>query len=212
MAGKGKSDGAAPRMNHVRAFVLEATMTDDGLAQLTQALSGFVRPAAPAGRIAAPITAAIAAGPVQTAAPEVEEAETVEDETDDEATPAAPRVPAKPRTYRTPKVLELDLNSDPSWPDFAAEKKPASVADKYLAVAAWFKKHRGVDEISADHVYTCFIHPKVKWSTSIDDFDGMLRYHKKRNRLTRAKGKGMYAINHIGLDEVEMMGGAKPEA
>jgi hypothetical protein len=215
MAGKGKSNGdgsSAPRMNHVRAFVLEATMTDEGLAQLTQALTGFVRPAAPSGRMAAPVTHAIAASPIQPVV-EVEDVDSVQDEGDEEEVAVASAAsPSKPRVYRSPKVLELELNSDPSWPDFAAEKKPESVPDRYLVVAAWFKKHRGIEAISMDHVYTCFIHPKVKWSTNLEDFDAMLRYHKKRNRMTKAKGKGMYAINHIGLDEVEMMGGTKAEA
>ena len=67
-------------------------------------------------------------------------------------------------------------------------------------VATWFKLHRGVDAINADHVYTCY--RKVKWPTNIPDFVQPLR-NLKFKKLMDQKEKGLYAINHLGLSEVD---------
>jgi hypothetical protein len=206
---KGSGDAGRSR---IRFIVLEADLGEGELDQVTQAISNALRPSVPVVQrlIAA---APLVNGPAREI--EVQDALIVDDDPDDESgessTPSSSvsrdRGPARPRRYPSPSVLDdVDLESPLSFPDFAAMKKPQTAAHRYLVVAAWFKLHRSTDAISMNHVYTCFLHPKVKWSTAIDDFDGMLRYHKKRNRMTKAAGRGLYAINHIGLAEVEMMG------
>jgi hypothetical protein len=109
----------------------------------------------------------------------------------------------KPRTFRSPEVLDLDLTSEPSWRDYATEKSPKAEVEKNLVVAAWFKEHRGVDAITADHVYTCYRY--MNWSTSAEDFGATLRACKGRKFMNSA-GTGEYAINHLGIDRVNNLG------
>lgn len=192
----------------IRFIMLEADLGEGDLDQVTQAIANALRPSAPV------VQRLVSSGPPVASRPtDVEDAEILEEEGDDVQVVSAPRSKEKgssgPRQYGSPKVLEdVDLESSVSFADFAAERNPVSVADKYLTVAAWFKLHRNTDAISMHHVYTCFLHPRVKWSTKIDDFGGMLRYHKKRNRMT-SPSRGLYAINHIGLAEVNMYGSGK---
>jgi hypothetical protein len=55
------------------------------------------------------------------------------------------------------------------------------------------------------HVYTCFKHPGVKWSTSAMDFDQPLRQLVKADKLGRGE-RGRYIINNIGLADVNALG------
>ena len=96
--------------------------------------------------------------------------------------------------------MDVDLLTPPSFEAYAQQKNPTSDQKRYLVVAAWFKLHRGVDTIGADHVYTCY--RKIKWPTSIKDFAAPLRTLKHRKLMDQVD-KGLYAINHLGLAEIE---------
>lgn len=107
------------------------------------------------------------------------------------------------RKVVSPKVLEIDLNTPPSFIDFATDKNPSSLRLKFLVVAAWFKTQRQTDAITADHIYTCF--RIIKWSTAMADFSKPLRDLKSQQFVERT-GKGLYAINHLGLSQVDRLG------
>jgi hypothetical protein len=111
------------------------------------------------------------------------------------------RVRSRPRKPApTPAVLELDLTTDTSLASFAQKANPKSHLKRYLVVAAWFKEHRNIDAITSDHVYTCY--RSLKWPLDINDFAQPLRDLKARQYFT-APEKGSYAINHLGLQQVE---------
>jgi uncharacterized protein YjhX (UPF0386 family) len=69
-------------------------------------------------------------------------------------------------------------------------------------IAAWFKEHRGLDAITPDHVYTCY--RTLKWPLNMNDFAQPLRDLKAKQFLTSPE-KGSYAINHLGLQEVQKL-------
>lgn len=194
----------------VKVLFIDADLAPGDLQELTQSITAAIRPTHIISRVApsARLAAAANGKPQDDQKGELEEIEGQElEQTEDveqESEAPTPRAASKPRKYRVPKVLpQVELDAPKSWPDFVAEKKPSdSLPERYLTVAAWFKWHRNTDAIGIDHVYTCFLHPKVKWSTVIEDFDATFRYHKKRNRVSKAD-KGLYAINQIGLGEVE---------
>jgi hypothetical protein len=198
-----KSASKASGLSRVRFIMVEAE-TDGDLTQITQAIQNAVRPT--------PIQARISAVPVRTnatqSAPENDNGTTdlLDVEPEDEREAPVERVrssnesPRAPRKFRSPEVLELDLATEPPFAQFAAEKNPSSHQMRYLTVAAWFKVHRGVEAITADHVYTCY--RAVKWPTDVPDFAQPLRDLKGR-QLLHLKEKGHYAINHLGLQEVE---------
>jgi hypothetical protein len=197
----------ASGMSRVRFIMVEAEVADAGdLSQITQAIQNALRPAPGAVRIASSTqtrgngAAAIA----QTSQPplEVDEDETAEEEVESEVAEhtRTSNGPKSPRKFRSPEVLELDLTTEPSFAAFAAERNPTSNQMRYLTVAAWFKLHRQLDAVTADHVYTCY--RAVKWQSDIQDFAQPLRDLKFR-KLMQGKERGHYAINHLGLQEVE---------
>lgn len=194
-----KGDGRSK----IRVVVIEADLAEGELRDMTQAITNALRPAPVVQRF-------ITSGPATPAAPQLADAEDIEDaEVIEEVENApAPRTKAssKPRRYPPVKVLtDVDLESDVSFPDFAAGKKPKNIQDRYLVAAAWYKLHRDTDAITMHHVYTCFLHPRVKWPTGMADFDQPLRQLVKRNRLGRGE-RSHYVINHIGLADVDMLG------
>ena len=117
----------------------------------------------------------------------------------------APRQP-RPRKPTSMKVLELDLTSAPSFESFATEHMSKNDTERNLVVLAWFKEHRPTEVVTANHVYTCF--RKMKWPSGTDDFSSILRSLKSQ-QLVNSVGRGQYAINHLGIGRVEMLGPAR---
>jgi uncharacterized protein YjhX (UPF0386 family) len=99
-------------------------------------------------------------------------------------------------------VLDLDLAGDPSFAQYVEKQKLDSDASRFLTVAAWFKECRQDNEITVDHVYTCY--RAVGWPTNIDDFSSPLRSLKHQQLMT-SNEKGLYSINHLGLSRVEKL-------
>lgn len=129
-----------------------------------------------------------------------------EDAIDVEAKPVAAKKKAAPR-YTKPETLELDLESgDVPLKTFLEQKKPEGDIKRYLAIAAWFKQHRGLNEITMDHAYTCYRF--MGWNDVPKDVSGPFRAMKKREYgyINAGSAKGLYAINHIGENVVNQMG------
>jgi hypothetical protein len=203
-ANKGGS-GPSNAPSRVRFIVLEAELNNDSdLTQITQAIQNALRPSANVALARPPQQARLAGPPViddEVIPPDAPESELEDAGEEAPRVNAHPREPRPPRKFRTPQVLtDVDLTTPVSFIEYAKERNPSSDRKKYLTVAAWFKEHRGVDAISADHAYTCF--RAIKWNTQIEDFQAPLRA-LKRDQLVSGAGKGLFAINHLGLAEVE---------
>jgi hypothetical protein len=177
--------------------MLDAELPEGDLTQVTQAIQNALRPnpAIQSRAIAAPVLA-----------PRIDDVQPVEDEQDISDDPAAtPPKPARaerasrPRRYPSPEVIEVDLLSELSFSDYVADKKIDSDADRFLTVAAWFKEYRKVNEITVNHVYTCY--RAAHWPTNIEDFAKPLRHLKSRKLMT-SPSRGLFSINHIGLAQV----------
>jgi hypothetical protein len=186
----------------IRFIMLEAEIPEGDLSQFTHAIQHALRPAAisvPSPRITSPPTQRVPdhSDEVEALAdlPSVETA-IEERELAEEATPTQAPRRSPPRT---PKVLDIDLISEPSFATFADEKKPNNHSKRYLLVAAWFKQARGIDAITADHVYTCY--RSVKWPCDVTDFAQPLRTLKHRQKMTQTDEA--FVINHLGLQEVD---------
>lgn len=197
------SGNRASSPSKIRFIMLDAELSDSNLGQVTQAIQNALRPAQPAS---SDRVAIMAARRIEPSEDQVDDSDIQEfEEIEVEEQPASRQRANGPRKYRTPKVLDLDLVSEPSWEAFARSKNPSNDQKKFLVVAAWFKNYRDIDGITVDHVYTCF--RSVKWDTAIADFGAPLRALKKRQLLEQT-GKGTYAINHLGLAEVDRLGGS----
>jgi hypothetical protein len=130
-----------------------------------------------------------------------EEAEYVEAQ---QASVTVAERPKRNRINRTPEIVEIDLKGGTiAFEAFAGKKNPTSDRDRYLVIAAWLKEYHNLDPIGQDHAYTCY--RAMKWTVPKDV--GSTFRNGKRDGLYKPAGKGMYSINHIGLNEVEKMGG-----
>ena len=191
-----------------RLVVLEAEVNEGDLPQLTQAIQNALRPnPIIQHRTIAPPPVLNNGGLAPDTAAGLEEPTEEEDVESSQPSSVEPRRPVREprqRKFRSPKVINVDLKSEPAFKAYALQKNPSSDFDRYLTVACWFKHHRELDEITADHVYTCY--REVGWSTKIDDFSKPLRSLKFR-QLMDNPSRGNYAINHLGVSRVDELPG-----
>ncbi|MBB3442108.1 hypothetical protein [Rhizobium sp. BK379] len=192
----GKTGGTSK----IRFIMVEAEIADGDIGQITQAIQNALKTSAPvtAQRIAGPSVKAVARDAEIDADDEVEEAEVVEIETP----VRAPRPKVQRAAKPAPEVLELDMTSGTSLATYVHGANPKSNVKRYLLIAAWFKGHRETPAVTAAHIYTGF--RSLKWSVNIPDFSQPLR-DLKFAKLMTAPEKGHYAINHLGIAEVETM-------
>lgn len=215
MAGKtrGNDSSGGGQSNRFRFVMIEGELSESTMGAFAQAITTALKSAtaaAPAPRLQG--RAAPALGPAHGSAPDGSETDgeeiAVVDADEESEVPLAPKPKPSggPRSYPKGKVMnDVDLESDVSFPDFAASKKPKNLQDRYLIAAAWYKLHRNMDAVTMHHVYTCFLHPKVKWPTSAADFDQPLRQLVKAKRMDRGD-RGYYKINTIGVADVAALG------
>jgi hypothetical protein len=106
----------------------------------------------------------------------------------------------KKRKLRTPVPLDLDLNTGAKpFKNYIEEVAPKSDAKRYLAIAQWLKEHRGIAEIGADHVYTCY---RFLSLSVPDDVLSVFRGLKQRAYVVAGSARGMFRINHIGENQL----------
>lgn len=195
--------GAPPKSgtSKIRFIMIDAEIAEGELGNIAQAIQNALRPVALAPpRPVAHIASSEASAEIDLSTNDAVDADEGTDVVYTSPSEAPPPRPQRPRRYATPKVLELDLTSDPSWEQFANLKSPKNDTERYLTVAAWFKDHRNVAAITTDHVYTCY--RAVKWPSAIEDFNAPLRKLKNLQFFT-SPDRGTYAINHLGLARVE---------
>lgn len=192
----GKTGGTSK----IRFIMVEAEIADGDIGQITQAIQNALKTSSPATtqRIAGPSVKAVAREAEIDADDEVEEADVVEIETP----VRAPRPKAQRSAKPAPEVLELDMTSDVSLANYVQGANPKSNFKRYLLIALWFKEHRSIDAVTAAHIYTGF--RTLKWSVNIPDFSQTLRDLKAAKYMTVPE-KGHYAINHLGIAEVETL-------
>lgn len=103
---------------------------------------------------------------------------------------------------RTPQVIELDLKSgDMSLEIFCQQKNPSTDLDKYLIIATWLKRYRGIEPISQEHVYTCYRF--LSWKIPKDV--GQTFRNGKSKGYFRSQEKGLFSLTHIGDNKVQEM-------
>jgi hypothetical protein len=188
--------------SRIRLVVFEAELSSGNVTEVTQVIQNALRANNPQTASLRAIAQRMATSNVVDQE-QVPVEEIVGEPTEGIHETVTPPRPAVPRKFRTPKVIDVDLVSNPSFESYAKEKNPISDLKKFLVVAAWFQEHRKLDLITVDHVYTCY--RKVAWSTDIGDFSQPLRELKRRQLLDK-ESKGNYSINHLGLSEVDKLG------
>jgi hypothetical protein len=185
------SAGKVGGTSRVRFVMMEAEIADGGdLSQFTQAMQNALR-----GPAINTVAKRIAAPPAQVNGDEVAEPDVVDEQVveTEETAEAAPRPRASRKPAPKPSVINIDTTSEPALSTLA---DPGSNHGRYLILARWFHDHRGVEAITADHVWTCYRH--LGWPTDIPDFAQPLRELKHKQYFTTPE-RGKYAINQLGL-------------
>jgi hypothetical protein len=196
--------GRVSAPSRIRFIMVDAELGDGGIGQLIPAIENALR-----GPVSAPVRRLTAASATNAhASHEVGLDGEVQDlQTEDviDVVPAANRTRGPRKPSPTPDPVPIDMDSDMSLAAFARGKDTKSQDKKYLVAAAWLKDHRGIDAVSAGHIYTCF--RTMGWSVGIPDFWQPLRRLKAKKFLTQ-NDRGEYVIHHLGLDYVKKLGGS----
>ena len=183
--------------SRIRFVMVEAELGDGDIGQITQAISNALRGPNPSvvKRIAAPAQQANGNGEAAAFEAEVDE-EVAEDFDVVNVTPASPKVRATRKPAPKPTVVEIDVTTEPSLASCMAKTNPKSQHKRYLAIAAWLHDHRGIEAVTADHIFTCY--RLLNWPINIVDFAQPLRELKHQQYFTTPE-RGKYAINQLGL-------------
>jgi hypothetical protein len=204
-----KSNPTSPARSKVKILFVDAELASGDLEKLTNALASAMRPTHLVPK-APPRLSAGAAASDGDADGSVDDGEEVTiEETDevpnDEAD--APKTPRK-RNYRSPKVVEMDMNAGgKAFKDFATEKTPDNHTDRYLVAAYWLSEYANISPCTADHVYTCY--KSADWMFDVSDPNFPFRELSKKRRGEGITKGGNFTINHIGKANVKKMSRAE---
>lgn len=101
-------------------------------------------------------------------------------------------------------MVEIELYSEVSLAAYVEQYRPKSDQYKDLVAVAFLCEHRKeIDDVTADHVYTCF--RKMGWPARAKAFAQPLRNLKTKQFLDGGPSKGTDVTNHIGLDKVHKL-------
>jgi len=200
-----KASPTGSERSKVRILFVDADLAPGDIQELTQALTTAIRPTSVIVRNGAPQRLATSPTSSDGHGSSEAEVEVVDAELADESVTDAPvpkSGPSRKRTYRKPMPVEMDMKaSGKPFEDFAKDKAPSAHRGRYLVAAAWLHDFAKLETISSDHVFTCY---KVAgWTFDVADPTMTFRQLKAEG-LGSAKG-GNFAINHLGLAEVEKM-------
>jgi hypothetical protein len=126
----------------------------------------------------------------------------VEGETSDDnaQVPADAAEPKRQPKERPPQIITLDLNKNsPLVPlkEFLEKHASLGVHRRYLLCVHWLKDNLGVQEVSMDHMHTCFRH--MDWTTPERPTQPLRDMKTKAyGWFDKGSGMGLYKLNHVG--------------
>ncbi len=105
------------------------------------------------------------------------------------------------RTIKSPTILNLELG-DGSVPlkEFLNNHQVEEISKRYLLIAYWLKLHLTLEEISSDHIHTCFRY--MGWHTPKDAIQPLRDMKSKQGWFHKGEERGYYKLNHVGENEV----------
>lgn len=113
--------------------------------------------------------------------------------------PAASKAKRKLRTPAPVEGLEF-TGGKISLKQYMDEQDAEEHSKRYLAIAFWLKEYRRLEEIGADHVYSCY--RSLGWNVP-DDVLSIFRGIKKNGWVSEGSNRGLFKINHIGEGQLK---------
>jgi hypothetical protein len=99
--------------------------------------------------------------------------------------------------------FNLSPNGVPSWNEYATEKNPQTVDDKFIVASAWIQTHGGTDPFTGSHLFTCF--RAMDWKTQVD-MTQPLRKLKSDKSWYENSSFGKWRLTGIGLTATQNVG------
>lgn len=113
---------------------------------------------------------------------------------------------ARRSKFKSPEVLELDLTTgDLPLKHFLEPYSDKAIKTKYLLTAYWLLKHRGIKDVSPDHIHTCFRHMGAGWPTPKNAAQPLRAMKSDEQWFFKGDEKGTYKLNHIGEGKAEQL-------
>ena len=105
------------------------------------------------------------------------------------------------RKHKTPSIIsELEFISGVKpFKEYIEEQTPKDHSKRYLAITQWLKEYRGIAEVGADHVYTCY---RFLSMAVPNDILSVFRALKKQGWVETGSEPGLFKINHIGENKL----------
>jgi hypothetical protein len=110
---------------------------------------------------------------------------------------------ARKRRSSSPGIvrdLSLHPKDRPPFADFVAEKKPRNHPEKQVVSVYWLSKVAGVENVSADHVNTCYV--GMQWKRPAD-FDNSLQVTSGRKGWIDTSDGSNIVVTVPGEDYVD---------
>lgn len=192
----------------VMVFQLEGNdeTIQEGLRRVSEAVHGMVRPTAKLLTKSADVATS---GTNESQEASVDDTQDVSSDTtpgstesEDSGRPSKRDRSEKPVQYLS--AIESSFkNATVSIEDFVKAKKSGEGATRRtLVTAMWLRDHGGIDEFTADHIYTCF--KWMKWTNTPDHPRQFLRNLKAREHCFDGGTKpAHFKLNHRGEKLIE---------
>jgi len=212
-----------PERSHLRFVLVDIDGTPGDIQNLTQTLVQAVRASqqpAVQPRTHAPLPLNGVAPVSATAAPaqptlfdgmESDGAEIEPEVPPAAATPSVSTAPPKPtngskKTYRTPQLVStIEFNGgEKSLADYIKEMNPKDHSKRYLAITQWLKQYRAIDQVSGDHVYTCY---RALGLNVPKDVLSVFRAIKAQGWVKSGTDDGTFVITHVGENKLTELKG-----
>jgi hypothetical protein len=132
-------------------------------------------------------------------------ADSHEDVNDIVFTAPAPNKPQNGSTkkkLKTPSVISsLEFTTGPKpFKEYFQEQAPDEHSKRYLVCVQWLKEFRGIAEVGADHIYSCY---RAVGLTVPDDVLSVFRGLKKQAWVENGEKRGLFKITHIGEGQLK---------
>jgi hypothetical protein len=135
--------------------------------------------------------------------PEEEPVVEVSDETPGNGAERKRRIPPEPKV-----INDLDITAGPMpLKTFVEQKGPRKSQDRLVVVAVWLKKHKSFEEVTRDHLYTCYqqMGGSGDWK-ALNNFDVIVRQlGKRKSWFEKGKNEASFKVTIIATNYVDDM-------
>jgi hypothetical protein len=101
----------------------------------------------------------------------------------------------------------VDWDAEPSFRDYAKQKKPGSAQERYLVVAGWFKNHRETDVITPGHIVAAFDVMDWEKPENIPHVFRVIKHSKEW--FDKGPKPNEWTLGQRGINQLDRMGRAE---